>query len=177
MEPKVDLVACTQCGHVREKFLVGCPKCGNIANKEFNADRQVFYEVTLDTIQSGKRFFQKELTEEQRTFFADRIPNDQSWQFYAGAIIINNLNTVWLNDLTNNQLLSRDKWDDPISCGNARVLFVMSYKNKEKQQSFCDLINAYNHHRIRHEKDITNLQANIQGEDSGIDDESSPRIS
>lgn len=164
-QPKVELVACNKCGRVREKFLIECPECGNIGTQTFEPEKQVFYEITLETIANGKRYYQKELDDAQRKFFNERIPSDQNWQFYAGIVLINNLNTVWLRDLQNREKLTFDDWSEPISCGNARVFFIMSYKSKEKQQHFCDLINAYNHHRIKHEK-----ENDLQGEASGNDD-------
>lgn len=159
-QPKVDLIICNKCGQVREKFLVGCPKCGEISNKEFDPEEKVFYEVTLKTIQHGKMWYQRKLTEEQRTWFSDRVPNGQNWQFYAGIVLINNLNTVWLKEC-----LDYEKWSEPISCGNARVFFLMSFMTKEKQQNFCNLINAFNHYRIKHEKE-TDLQGEADSSDN-----------
>ena len=163
-EPKVDLIVCSKCGQAREKFLVGCPKCGEIANKEYS--EQVFYEVTLETIAHGKIYYQKELTEEQRTWFTDRIPSGQNWQFYAGIVLINNLNTVWLRYLQDKEKITFDDWSEPISCGNSRVFFIMSYKTKENQQKFCDLINAFNHHRIKHEQREDELQRETKESDT-----------
>lgn len=164
MKPKVDLIVCTQCGQVRERFLVGCPKCGGISNKDVDTTQKVFYEITLETIAHGKIFYMKELNDEQKTWFSDRIPNGQSWQFYAGIVLVNNLNTVWLKEI-----IEFEKWSEPISCGNARVYFLMSFMTKEKQQNFCNLINAFNHHKITYdkEKDKRDLQGKIMGSDDG----------
>lgn len=153
MEQQVDMIQCLKCGKVREKFLVGCPKCGAIENRSIDPEQKSYYEITLQTIQNGKGFYKKELTDEQRTWFTERIPTGQSWQFYAGVVLVNNLNTVWLVDLTRNGLLDRDKWEEPICCGNSRVYFIMSFMTQEKQQKFCDMLNAFNHERIRDDKE------------------------
>lgn len=171
MGSKAELVACNKCGRVREKFLVGCPECGNVGTQEFEPEKEVFYEVTLETIAHGKIYYQKELTEEQRTWFADRIPSGQNYQFYAGIVLINNLNTVWLRYLQDKEKITFDDWSEPISCGNSRVFFIMSYKTKENQQKFCDLINAFNHHRISYEKQQG--ESDLQGEIMASDDKPS----
>jgi hypothetical protein len=162
MEQQANLVQCISCGKVREKFLVGCPKCGAVENKEIDSVEKTIYQVTLQTIQRGKQYYKKELTDEQRTWFSDRIPNGQSWQFYAGIVLINNLNTIWLKEIA-----EFEKWSEPISCGNCRAFFVMSFMTEEKQQNFCNLINTFNHQRIRDERaKREENQTDIQGEDT-----------
>lgn len=167
------LVVCVKCSTVREKFLVGCPKCGAVENEELDSTKKGYYEITLEVIQKGKLFYKKELNDEQRTWFSDRIPNGQSWQFYAGIILINNLNTIWLNSLTQNQILDRDYWEQPICCGNARVFHLMSFMSKEKQNNFCNFLNAFSHERIRDENRRKEDQTNLQGEIGNVIEDTS----
>jgi len=172
MNKEVDLVQCIKCSHIREKLLVGCPKCGSVDNKPLGSDKDEkgYYTVTLKTIENSRKFYKNELTDEQRTWFSDRIPSGQSWQFYAGIVLSNNLNIIWLREV-----LDFGKYSQPLSCGNARAMFVVSFMSREKQQNFCDFLNTFTHERIRDSKAIKEdyerakreeNQTDIQGEDS-----------
>jgi hypothetical protein len=163
MNKEVDLIQCIKCSHIREKLLVGCPKCGSVDNNPIGSDKdqQGYYIVTLKTIENSRKFYKNELTDEQRTWFSDRIPSGQSWQFYAGIVLSNNLNIIWIREL-----LDFQQYSEPLSCGNSRAMFVVSFMSKEKQQNFCDFINTFTHERIRDERAKRKEdQTDIQGED------------
>lgn len=166
MNLDLDLVQCLRCGKVREKFLVGCPNCGVIENRKVDPknNENVYYEINLEVIKKGADFYKRELTDEQKTWFKYRIPNGQSWQFYAGILTATRLSLIWLNPL-----LPFEMYSQPISVTNSRVYYVMSFMTEEKRQNFCDFLNTFNPNKEKNGKGETN----IQGETLPSNDKSS----
>ena len=162
MEFDLNLIQCNKCGKVREKFLVGCPNCGVIENTEVDSenDHQTYKPITLDVIKRGSDYYKKEMMPEQRQWFKERIPNGQSWQFYAGILLANKLNMLWLRGAVKTEIF----WL-PLATIHSRVYYIMSFMSQEKQQLFCDLLNTFSHERLMNQRDAREgNQEDLQGE-------------
>lgn len=170
MEIKVDLVKCTKCGHVREKFLIGCPECGSVENKEVDVEKDftAFVKVTLESIEHGAQFYKAQLDDEQKRFFKERIPSGQPWEFYAGVIVTTRMMLPWLKSV-----LSFEQYSDPISVINSRVLYVMSFKKPGEKRQFCNFLNKLNMELTDEFKDDS--EGDIQTEIGESDDNSPTR--
>ena len=165
MELKVDLVRCSDCGEIRERFLIGCPKCGSNNKRDVDPDKDftAFVKVTLESIALGAKFYKDNLYAEQRKFFRERIPRGQDWQFYAGVIVTTRMMLPWLQSK-----LSFEDYSDPISIINSRCLYVMSFETVGKQTQFCDFLNKLNMELTQEGREEID-QTHIQGEDEKSD--------
>lgn len=138
MNQDVDLIQCVKCGKIREKFLLACPKCGGFESEKADPSkgRKLWYNVTLEYIRAGAEYYKKNLEDVQKQWFKEKIPNQQPWQYYAGIITANRLSLIWLREL-----LPIEAFNDPITCTNVRVYYLVSFMTETKQKLFCDFIN------------------------------------